>query len=76
MEGLESALEAAEEDKKTLSDIAEMNAQEAEKEKVAKEEALAEADRAKAEADELRRELEAIKSLPWWKKIFIQKNKE
>ena len=55
---MEMALTSAEEENKTLADIAEINAQEAE--------------RAKAEAAELRERLEAYKALPWYKKIFYK----
>lgn len=55
----EIALTAAEDEKKTLSDVAELNAQEA--------------DRAKKEAEELRAELERLKSRGFWARLF---NKE
>ena len=53
---IETALTSAEEENKTLSDIAEINAQEA--------------DKAKAEAEELRAELERLKNRGFWARLF------
>ena len=53
---MEIALTSAEEENKTLSDVAEINAQEA--------------DRAKKEAEELRAELERLKSRGFWARVF------
>ncbi len=53
---MEIALTSAEEENKTLSDVAEINAQEA--------------DQAKKEAEELRAELERLKSRGFWARVF------